>query len=297
MHFGILANPDSWYLRDLSRAAASLGHEVTPLPFAEMTAALEASGKLVISAGQSNLANFDAILVRTMPPGSLEQVVFRMDCLGRHEAAGGVVINPARAIEAAVDKFLTSAKLATEGLATPRTIVCQTADEAMAAFEQLGRDVVLKPIFGSEGRGIARLNDESLAQRAFKMLAQLGAVLYVQEFIEHEGFDYRLLLVGDDCLAMRRYNRLDWRTNVSRGAKGEKLDPPPALVEMARRAARSVGALVAGVDILPARDGRLLVLEVNGVPGWKALARVHNTDVAAMVLQFAASLARRRGRA
>ena len=106
------------------------------------------------------------MIVRTMPPGSLEQVVFRMDCLGRYEAAGGVVINPARAIEAAVDKFLTSAKLQAAGLITPRTIVCQTADDALAAFEQLGGNVVLKPVFGSEGRGITRLNDEALAVRA-----------------------------------------------------------------------------------------------------------------------------------
>ncbi|MEX2026842.1 MAG: RimK family alpha-L-glutamate ligase [Pirellulaceae bacterium] len=289
MRFGILANPDSWYLRDLSRAAATLGHAVTQLSFDEMTAALDDTGQLTIAAGESKLSDFDAILVRTMPPGSLEQVVFRMDCLGRHEAAGGVVINPARAIEAAVDKFLTSAKLAKASLTTPRTIVCQTADEGRAAFEQLGGDVVLKPIFGSEGRGITRLNDEALAERAFKMLTQLGAVLYVQEFIEHEGFDYRLLLVGDDCLAMRRHNALDWRTNVSRGATGEKFDPPPSLIDMARRAAQAVGALVAGVDILPARDGRLHVLEVNAVPGWKALARVHDSDVASKLISFAAA--------
>ena len=296
MRFGILAHSDSWYLRDLSRAAAKLGHEVTQLPFAEMAATLDAAGKLTIAAGQSNLSDFEAVLVRTMPPGSLEQVVFRMDCLGRHEAAGGVVINPARAVEAAVDKFLTSARLAESGLTTPRTIVCQTADEALVAFEQLGGDVVLKPIFGSEGRGITRLNDEALAQRAFKMLAQLGAVLYAQEFVEHEGFDYRLLLIGDECLAMRRSNALDWRTNVSRGATAERFDPPPPLIDMARRAAQSVGALVAGVDILPARDGRLHVLEVNAVPGWKALARTHDIDVAVMMLDFAAGAARQRGR-
>jgi ribosomal protein S6--L-glutamate ligase len=296
MRFGILANPDSWYLRDLSRAAAGLGHEVRQLPFAEMTAAIDAGGKLTIAAGESKLSDFDAVLVRTMPPGSLEQVVFRMDCLGRHESAGGLVINPARSVEAAVDKFLTSAKLAVAGLTTPQTIVCQTADEALVAFEQLGGDVVLKPIFGSEGRGITRLSDEALAQRAFKMLAQLGAVLYVQEFVEHEGFDYRLLLIGDDVLAMRRHNKLDWRTNVSRGAAAERFDPPPPLIDMARRAAQSVGALVAGVDILPARDGRLHVLEVNAVPGWKALARAHNTDVATMMLAFSAAKAQHRGR-
>jgi ribosomal protein S6--L-glutamate ligase len=94
---------------------------------------------------------------------------------------------------------------------------------------------------------------------------------------------------------MRRSNKLDWRTNVSRGAATQKLDPPPDLIDMARRAAHSVGALVAGVDILPARDGRLHVLEVNAVPGWKALARVHETDVAAMLLNFTAGRVKGRG--
>src|SRR5215471_14392752 len=220
MKFAVLASPDSWYARDLTRAAAA-DHEIVVLPFSEISASVPCSlspvSCSVHTAGRS-LSDFDAVLVRTMPPGSLEQVVFRMDCLSRLEAVGTVVINPARAIEAAVDKFLTTAKLQAAGLLTPRTICCQTADEAMLVFEQLGHDIVLKPLFGSEGRGITRLNDENLALRAFKMLAQLGAVLYLQEFIEHEGHDIRLLVIGGRVLGMRRTNKLDWRTNISRGA-------------------------------------------------------------------------------
>jgi ribosomal protein S6--L-glutamate ligase len=216
-----------------------------------------------------------------------------MDCLGRYEAAGGVVINPARAIEAAVDKFLTSAKLHAAGLVTPRTICCQTPDEAMVAFAQLGGDVVLKPLFGSEGRGITRLNDEALALRAFKMLAQLGAVLYLQEFVPHEGFDIRLLVIGERILAMRRRNQLDWRTNISRGATAEPLEPDDRLIEIARQAAAAVGAPLAGVDLLPSRDGELYTIEVNAVPGWKGLARARGVDVARLVLEFVAAEIRR----
>jgi RimK family alpha-L-glutamate ligase len=294
MRFAVLAAPESWYARDLARAARE-EHEVVTLPFSSMNAQLDAGGRLAICCGGQDLAEFDAVLVRTMPPGTLEQVVFRMDCLGRYEANGGVVINPARAVEAAVDKFLTSAKLAAAGLVTPRTICCQTADEALAAFEQLGSDIVLKPLFGSEGRGITRLNDEALAERAFKMLAQLGAVLYLQEFVPHEGSDLRLLVIGERILAMRRRNPLDWRTNISRGAKAEPFEPVDGLVEMARRAADAVGAPLAGVDLLPGRDGKLYTLEVNAVPGWKGLAKAHGVDVAGIVLDFFASeVARRR---
>ncbi|MEX0712298.1 MAG: hypothetical protein WD278_08105, partial [Pirellulales bacterium] len=227
MRLAVLGSPRSWYLYDLRRAAAG-AHELVPLTFRDLTSTLSSrfggAATAVVASGQTMLADFDAVLVRTMPPGSLEQVVFRMDALARVEAAGTLVVNPARAVEAAVDKYLASARLAEAGLAIPRTVVCQTADAAMAGFVELGGDVVLKPLFGSEGRGIARLTDEALALRTFKLLEQLGAVLYLQEFVGHAGFDLRLLVIGQRVLGVRRRNLLDWRTNVSRGAKAEPLE-------------------------------------------------------------------------
>jgi ribosomal protein S6--L-glutamate ligase len=297
LRFAVLATPDSWYARDLARAAGN-NHEIVVLPFSSISASVTLTSEFrplnsVTSTGH-NLTDFDAVLVRTMPPGSLEQVVFRMDCLGRYEAAGGVVMNPARAIEAAVDKFLTTAKLQAAGLLTPRTVCCQTADDAMVAFEQLGRDLVLKPLFGSEGRGITRLTDENLALRAFKMLEQLGAVLYLQEFIAHEGHDIRLMVIGDRVLGMRRVNMLDWRTNISRGATAEAFQPNDSLIELAHRAAAAVHAPLAGVDLLPGKDGRLYTIEVNAVPGWKGLAKALNVDVARLIVDFVAREVQRR---
>lgn len=294
MRYAVLADPDSWYLRDLARAAAARDDVATQVSFSEIAAQIGGTGTPRVYSGEHDLTSFDAVLVRTMPPGSLEQVVFRMDCLARLEAHGVCVINPARAVEAAVDKYLTSAKLQAAGLLTPRTITCQTADDAMAAFETLGGHVVVKPLFGSEGRGITRLDDPALALRAFKMLSQFGAVLYVQEFIEHEGCDLRLLVLGDEVLAMKRRNPLDWRTNVSRGAKTERLELTPELTDLAHRAANSVGAPLAGVDVLPGKDGRLYVLEVNAVPGWKALAKTLEVDVAAKVLEVVRARCRAR---
>jgi len=289
MHFAILCSRDSWYLKDLKRAAGDR-HEVTPVAFRELAAELTPAGPK-FSGGQLDLEGVDAVLVRTMPPASLEHVVFRMDVLGRLEAAGMPVVNPARAIEAAVDKYLASAKLAAAGLTTPPTFVCQTTDQALAAFEQLGGDVVVKPLFGAEGRGITRLNDEALAQRAFSLLTGLGAVLYVQQFIPHDGYDLRVLVVGRQMWAMRRRNPLDWRTNVSRGARAEAAELESQFADLARRAADCVGAPLAGVDLLPGRDGRLYVLEVNAVPGWQALSRTLEVDVAERVLKYLESVA------
>jgi ribosomal protein S6--L-glutamate ligase len=161
--------------------------------------------------------------------------------------------------------------------------------QALQSFSEFGGDVVLKPLFGSEGRGITRLADEALAWRAFKTLEQLGAVLYLQRFIPHEGYDMRLLVIGDLVLGMRRRNALDWRTNIARGATAEAFEPDPTLIDIAKRAAAAVGAPVAGVDVLPGCDGGLYTLEVNAVPGWKALSRATGRDVAALVLEFVAA--------
>jgi len=296
MRAAVLGSPDGWYFRDLQRAAAERGDELTAVPFESLTARLGdwdkrlfTAGRETVDAGSIILPDFDAVLVRTMAPGSLEQVVFRMDALARLEALGVAVVNPAKAVEAAVDKYLTSARLQAAGLTIPRTIVCQTADEAKAAFVMLDGDVVVKPIFGSEGRGIARLQDDAMAERAFRLLESLGATIYLQEFIRHEGFDIRLLVIGRRVLGMRRRNPHDWRTNCSRGAAAEPLEVTPQLADMAHRAAAAVGASIAGVDLLPMPDGRLAAIEVNAVPGWKALARALDVDVARLVLEHVAS--------
>jgi ribosomal protein S6--L-glutamate ligase len=207
-----------------------------------------------------------------------------MDLLARLQESGVPVVNSPKAIEAAVDKYLTSAKLQAAGLRTPRTVVCQTVEAALASWEELGGDVVVKPLFGAEGRGIVRINDHALAHRTFSLLVGLGAVLYVQRYIPHGGYDYRVLLVGDRAFGMKRVNPLDWRTNVSRGATAEPLELTPELIDAARTAAAATGAIIAGVDFLPDGHGNLYVLEVNAVPGWQAIARVTGCDIARVVL-------------
>jgi len=159
---------------------------------------------------------------------------------------------------------------------------------ARAGFAMLDGHVVVKPIFGSEGRGIARLQDDAMAERAFRLLESLGATIYLQEFIRHDGFDLRLLVIGKRVLGMRRRNPHDWRTNCSRGAEAEPLHVTPELADLALRAAGAVGASLAGVDLLPMPNGRLAAIEVNAVPGWKALAGALDVDVARLALEHVA---------
>src|SRR5947207_1393292 len=214
MRFAILSAGDGWHVRDLQRAAGVLGYEAAAIDFRRVTAALAPVG--------GSLDDFDAVLVRTMPPGSLEQVVFRMDVLHRLQARGLRVFNPPLAIETCVDKYLASARLEAAGLPVPPTIVCQHADAALEAFAALGGDVVVKPLFGSEGRGMIRIAGAEMAWRTFRTLERLQCVLYLQNFIKHPGWDLRVfVLAGRVLAAMKRSARDDLPTHVAQRRPAE----------------------------------------------------------------------------
>lgn len=277
-----------WHVQDLERAARLLDIDLAPVPFSSLRASVGANAPR-LNASDHDLRAADGILVRLMPAGTLEQVVFRMDTLHRLEAEGQRIINPPRAVEAAVDKYLALARLELHGLPVPPTWVGESADAALDAFDRLGRDVVVKPLFGSEGRGLMRVSDPDLALRAFRTLEQLGAVLYLQKFLRHDGEDLRILVIRDHPLGCmrRRSTGGDWRTNVARGASPEMTPLDPAIASLALRASKAVGAVVSGVDIVLDRDtGLPYVLEVNAVPGWRAFSAVSGLDVAVEILSL-----------
>jgi RimK family alpha-L-glutamate ligase len=283
MRIAILSAGTGWHVRDLERAAVQLNQEAAAVDFRRIRAVVEGQPADPFD----SLAGYDAVLVRTMPPGSLEQVVFRMDVLHRLQARGVRVLNPPAAIETCVDKYLTTARLQAAGLPVPPTIVCQDAESALEAFAALGNDVVVKPLFGSEGRGMIRLQDGDLAWRTFRTLERLQCVLYVQRYLAHPGWDLRALVLGGRVVAaMRRRARGGWRTNVAQGGTAEPVQLTAGEERLALQAAQAVNAPVAGVDLLPGSDGRLYVLEVNAVPGWRALAPVTGVDVACLLLRF-----------
>jgi len=287
VRIAILSRPGSWYANDLLRALTSRGHTGLVVPFEQLHASVGLTGGAICGREETSLDHCDAVIVRTMPPGSLEQVVFRMDALARLEAAGVLLLNPPRGVEAAVDKYLTTARLAAAGLPVPETVVCETATQALIAFEQLGRDVVVKPLFGSEGRGIVRVSDPDLALRTFRTLERTQAILYLQRFIDHPGSDVRVMVLGDEILGgMQRSCPDDFRVNVSRSGRAEVLELNQQQQEWALRAAQAVGTPLAGIDLLYDREGRGYVIEVNGVPGWQAFRRVTGVDVAARIIRY-----------
>ena len=232
----------------------------------------------------ADLDRADAVLARIIPSGSLEQIIYRVDALHRLEDRGVRVLNSPRAIERTVDKFWTSALLEQCGLPTPDTVVCETPEEAFAAFRALG-DVVVKPLFGSMGLGMVRVNDEEMAFRVFKTIEQIRGVYYLQRAIEHDGRDVRVFVVGGRVLAAIERRSEGWRTNLARGGTARAVQLSEAWSALAVRAAAAVGAEYAGVDLLPARDGTVYVLEVNGIPGWKGLEQATGVDVAGALIE------------
>jgi RimK family alpha-L-glutamate ligase len=233
----------------------------------------------------------DAVLARIIPSGSLEQIIFRVDALHRLEDRGMRVVNSPRTIERTVDKFWTSALLEQCGVPTPETIVCETAEEATAAFRALG-DVIVKPLFGSMGLGMVRVSDEEMAFRVFRTIEQIRGVYYLQRTIEHDGVDIRAFVLGGRVLGAIERRSAGWRTNLARGGTARSVALPDDLSALAVRAAAAVGADYAGVDLLTGNDGTAYVLEVNGIPGWKGLQEATGLDVAGRLVDFLALQAR-----
>lgn len=275
MRLAILSRGDGWHVQDLIRAARDFGHAAAAVDFRRLSATNE-----------SPLAAFDAAIIRTMPAGSLEQVVFRMDVMHAFAASGRPILNPPRAVETCVDKYLTNVRLAAAGLPVPPTVVCQLADDALAAFAALGGDVVVKPLFGAEGRGMVRVTDRELAWRTFHAIEQTRGVIYLQQFLKHPGWDVRaFVLNGRVIAAMKRTGHGDWRTNVAQGGTAERHELSAAERELAVKAAAATGAVVAGVDLLMNDRREWFVIEVNAVPGWKALAPTCGLDIAQAVVR------------
>lgn len=284
MRIGVLASPRGWHFRDLVRAAGDR-HQVVDVQFETLAAALGHDRNFGL--------DFECVVVRVMPAGSLQQIIFRMDLLGQLAAAGTLVVNPPRTIETAVDKFLSLSMLQNAGLPIPETRVSQTLQHALVDYETLGGDVVVKPIFGSMGHGLERISDQASAKARFADLIARGEVIYQQPFIDHGGTDLRLLVIGDTVLGMRREHPGQWITNISRGGAGFPHEPTSLEQELARCAASCLGATIAGVDLVyPRLDsggsrpcGEPKVLEVNASPGWEATSQVLGIDVGQLMIE------------
>jgi RimK family alpha-L-glutamate ligase len=236
----------------------------------------------------SILGELDALIIRPVGRGSIEELIFRMDTLYRLQRLGLYVINPPEAIEHCVDKYDVLAILEENHIPVPRTAVTENIDEALNAFNELDRDVVIKPLFGSRGIGSTRVTDAEIATTVFRAVRYYHGVIYLQEFMPHGSSDIRAFVIGDQVAAAMKRVADSWKTNYSRGGRPEAVKLTKDVEGMAVKSAKCAECKIAGVDILETQKGPA-VIDVNSQPGWKGLQSVTKTSIAAKIVDFVLS--------
>ena len=278
---GILSSQRGYHVRELEDAISRRG--CAPVFFAISRLSGWVGGAPALQSGGQSIEDCRAVLVRTIPAGSLEQIIFRMDALHRLESLGVRVVNPASAIERTVDKYFTSFLLADAGIPTPRTLVTEDFEAALAACREMG-DAVLKPLFGSEGKGMVRITDADTAYRVLRAWELNRYIYYLQEYLPHSQKDIRAFVVGGQVAAAMLRRGTGWRTNFSQGAEVEAVELSAEMEALALEAARLLNLDYAGVDLLSAEDGRTYVVEVNSIPGWRGLQRTTRCGIAERII-------------
>jgi len=234
------------------------------------------------------LEDLDAIIIRPIGRGSLEELVFRMDMLYKLERLGFYIINPPEAIEHCVDKYDILAILEDNNIPVPRTAATESVNEALQAFTELGGDVVVKPVFGSRGMGATRIVDPEIASTIFKAITFHHGVIYLQEFVPHGYSDIRAFVINGNVTAAMRRVAESWKTNYSQGARPAPTTLSTEFENLAIKAAKAVNCKIAGVDILESPDGPK-ICDVNSQPGWKGLQMVTKVNIAEGIVDFVLS--------
>jgi len=284
----IMADETGWHTRQLQAALRARGVTSRCVDLADCRIDTTAAWHGLVIPGFGR-ALPDAVLVRGIAGGSFEQVTRRLGVLHALREFGVPVYNDARAIERSVDKSMTSVLLHAAAIPTPPTWAIESAVDAQRVVMResaAGHALVLKPLFGSQGKGLQLIGAVNGAHHALPALdAGYGRVAYLQRFvprITQPGFDWRVLVVGGRALtAMRRISE-HWVHNVAQGARCVAAPLEPSLARLAQDAARALDLDYAGVDILPAADAAqpLQVIEVNGIAAWAGLQRVTGFNIA-----------------
>ncbi len=231
----------------------------------------------------------DVVLERCIQHGT---ALYALNVLG---GWGIPTVNTYETAEVCGNKLITTMRLVRDGIPTPKTRVAFTPESAIAAVEQLGYPAVLKPLIGSWGRLVSKVNDRESAEAIIEHKDVLGSYLhsiyYVQEYVKKPGRDIRAFVVGGETIcAIYRYSE-HWITNTARGARAENCPVTPELNDLCMRSAQAVGGGVVAVDVLE-RDGELLVNEVNYTMEFRNSIDTTGVNIPAKVIDYVLDVAK-----
>jgi len=210
--------------------------------------------------------------------------------------AGVPTVNTYHVANTCGDKFLTTQALVHAGVPTPANLLAFTPESALEAIEKLGYPVVLKPVVGSWGRMVSKINDRDAAEAVLEHRDVLGnyqhSIYYIQELINKPGRDIRSFVVGDECIAAIYRTSEHWITNTARGGQASNCPITPELADLSVRAANAVGGGVVAIDLLETQDGRILVNEVNYTMEFRNSIDTTGVNIPAKIVDYALKVGR-----
>jgi [lysine-biosynthesis-protein LysW]--L-2-aminoadipate ligase len=212
-------------------------------------------------------------------------------------AWGVPTVNTADVAEACGNKLTTATALSQAGVPQPDTVVAYTPKSALQAIESLGYPVVLKPMVGSWGRLLAKINDRDAAEAILEHKAVLGSyehsIFYIQEYIEKPGRDIRALVIADEPITAIYRKSPHWITNTARGGEGEICPLGPALTKICQEAARAVGGGLLAVDVIEHPENGYQVNEINHTMEFHTAAPTTGIDIPNLIVDYLLAVARR----
>ena len=282
----VLTDPEDWTAQAFIKNIESRGAKAVPINLSTLTASVSTSDFYIFNADLTEL-ELDAVIVRDVGISfALEQISFKFDLLRQLETSVPVM-NSSVAIQNAANKFFSFYLFKRAQLPIPRTTITSELDVALNALERFGT-AVAKPIFGSQGKGIIKLESSlpDLKQKLVEVLKERG-VLYLQEFVPNPGRDVRVFVVGEEALGAiyRVPINGSFVSNLSLGGTPVACELTEEMEKLAVRATKAVGADFAGVDLIECED-RLLLLEINGTPSGKGINRACGIDVTERIVKL-----------
>lgn len=271
--------------RELAEASERFGHEVTVGSIMDISSQVNLEGSR-FWLGDQEITDTDICFLRSFGPGSCEQLTRRISMVEHFEVAGIRVVNPCYPFRRARDKYATQYMLQAAGLPVANTYTTENLEMGFKHTQEIGT-TIFKPILGSMGKGIIKLDEPDLAYNVYKTLCRIGQPLILQQYLENPGRDIRVFVIGGKVIGTAyKYRKPgNWKTNVAQG--GTMINEPVSdeIKELGIKAVKVMELDYSGVDIIETPNGPV-ILEVNGSPGWQGLNEASGLEIAEKIVKY-----------